>query len=1127
MKYISAKEAAEKWSLTKRRVLVLCKEGRISGAELVGSTWVIPEDALKPEDGRALRYQKEGSTSSDVPPLKSSVKAKGHTPQYKMHKYFARRPYNVFSHLIKHYTSKGDIILDCFCGGGVTIFESAHLGRKPIGVDINPLAAFITRMQLFNGEVSELNDCYRRFLLTIEKKYSEWYQVIFDDDKGIASWTEWAYTVQCPDCGETIVLLEENKASNGVYRCPNSGCVNHNVGVKRILCRPLGSEPIRVKYTSSVTNKQYTRDASIENFPAFKKINFSEIIAQQPYKPEFQIPENWDRQYEDRLQEKGIVEYSDFFTERNFALNCLIFNEIMKLKGTTASELNEYLYFLFSSSLRYTNKMTRVTDNWEGGKPTAMDKHAFWLPNQYVETNIIDVLKQRAKAIIRGCEYSAESIPKDVVEVTSFEDIKLRNSYMILNQDASNLPIPSNAVDVVITDPPYGSNVQYAELSTIWNAWYAIYKGLDNYIYKDKEAVMNRKRNFKGSKTVDDYEELLCAVYTECARTLKPNGYLVFTFNNKNLKVWIAMLKAVARAGFYLPEDGVIFQDYIDSYKNTAHLRFSGNIQGDFIYSFRKGSIAIENTPEKGLSEIIDESIDETVSKLFKRRKKHSTPDLYQKVLADMTRKLMQYILWCLSSGKEMEDISSFSNDYLEQRLKQLLVCNNGVWEKKPSVFSPLTQGYNSPELKEFITKLENKYKLEKAQEKYHNLVNFSTNKSVPYHQWFLYREGFSNELITELIEMSDAAPGECIIDPFCGSGTTNVVASLNGYDTLGLDVNPMSAFITNAKIAHYSKEDLQKALEFKESAIVSESYSIKPGFEDVHKYFSDNNYYALLRIKTFIDSLTDSKAKDLLFVAYLSIIMDCSNRKRDGNGLKVRTTKVVSVPEYFAEKVEMIVQDIKEQQSDIGVKGYGIYDTAYNLNLNYNNKWGDISAGAIIFSPPYANSFDYFESYKLELVLGEFASGVRGINDLRKYAVRSFIGAEKQDSCDRYVDLIAREIENAIPEKEKETGKTDSRTRKVPNMIRGYFSDMREVIRQCSKCLSKGKKTYIVVDQSAYVGKIVPTDLLLAYFAELEGFKVGKVIECRNARTSTQQLIKYPYLKTTLRESIVELIKA
>jgi hypothetical protein len=142
------------------------------------------------------------------------------------------------------------------------------------------------------------------------------------------------------------------------------------------------------------------------------------------------------------------------------------------------------------------------------------------------------------------------------------------------------------------------------------------------------------------------------------------------------------MLKAVARAGFYLPVDGILFQDYIEAYKNTAHLRFSGNIQGDFIYSFRKGTTEIDVDGSKGFSVIIRESIDETIRKLFRRRKSYTTPELYQKVLANMTSKLMQYILWCMTSGIEMEDTSSFSNDYLENRLKETLVCEDGIWRK-------------------------------------------------------------------------------------------------------------------------------------------------------------------------------------------------------------------------------------------------------------------------------------------------------------------------------------------------------------------------------------------------------------------------------------------------------------
>ena len=52
MKYISTSEAAEKWNLSKRRIIVLCNEGRIDGAQKAGSTWIIPDDAENPNDAR-------------------------------------------------------------------------------------------------------------------------------------------------------------------------------------------------------------------------------------------------------------------------------------------------------------------------------------------------------------------------------------------------------------------------------------------------------------------------------------------------------------------------------------------------------------------------------------------------------------------------------------------------------------------------------------------------------------------------------------------------------------------------------------------------------------------------------------------------------------------------------------------------------------------------------------------------------------------------------------------------------------------------------------------------------------------------------------------------------------------
>ena len=52
MDYMTAKEAGEKWGISDRRVMILCKEGRIEGATFFGKAWAIPSNAEKPADAR-------------------------------------------------------------------------------------------------------------------------------------------------------------------------------------------------------------------------------------------------------------------------------------------------------------------------------------------------------------------------------------------------------------------------------------------------------------------------------------------------------------------------------------------------------------------------------------------------------------------------------------------------------------------------------------------------------------------------------------------------------------------------------------------------------------------------------------------------------------------------------------------------------------------------------------------------------------------------------------------------------------------------------------------------------------------------------------------------------------------
>ena len=74
MRLISAQEAANKWGITKRRVLTLCATNRIKDAELVGNIWVLPADAEKPEDAR-IKQPLESDDRATIKSARNSLKS--------------------------------------------------------------------------------------------------------------------------------------------------------------------------------------------------------------------------------------------------------------------------------------------------------------------------------------------------------------------------------------------------------------------------------------------------------------------------------------------------------------------------------------------------------------------------------------------------------------------------------------------------------------------------------------------------------------------------------------------------------------------------------------------------------------------------------------------------------------------------------------------------------------------------------------------------------------------------------------------------------------------------------------------------------------------------------------------
>lgn len=156
---------------------------------------------------------------------------------------------------------------------------------------------------------------------------------------------------------------------------------------------------------------------------------------------------------------------------------------------------------------------------------------------------------------------SARGITKEFIKQVALYDIyKRAESFEELDDDANIListqsaldlsNIPDNSIDYVFTDSPYGGDIQYFELSTLWLSWLREEKQDErfNLSWWENEITINPEQN----KDFDYYHNRLHVAFREVFRVLKSGKFLTVTFHNTDVKVCNSIIRAVIFAGFEL-----------------------------------------------------------------------------------------------------------------------------------------------------------------------------------------------------------------------------------------------------------------------------------------------------------------------------------------------------------------------------------------------------------------------------------------------------------------------------------------------------------------------------------------------------------------------------------------------
>ncbi|QPS85632.1 hypothetical protein I6G46_15675 [Serratia plymuthica] len=266
--------------------------------------------------------------------------------------------------------------------------------------------------------------------------------------------------------------------------------------------------------------------------------------------------------------------WSDFFNSRQLLCLGLLLKNILKIKN---EDIQEQLLCLFSGTLEFNNLFCSYKGEGTGAVRHMFSNHTL-KPERTPLENCIWGAKRSSgtfstlfeSRLIKAKNYLNEpfeikveyNIDSDKTSSSKFiaskpiqpaivndwdEFKKTPNSMMVLNGNSSNLNIPSNSIDAVITDPPYFDFVHYSELSDFFFAWlapvlnkrYSWFKKENSY---DKGEVQQ--------KDPELFAKQLASVFKESHRVLKKDGTLTFSFHHSKPEGWAAIYEAITNAGF-------------------------------------------------------------------------------------------------------------------------------------------------------------------------------------------------------------------------------------------------------------------------------------------------------------------------------------------------------------------------------------------------------------------------------------------------------------------------------------------------------------------------------------------------------------------------------------------------
>lgn len=318
---------------------------------------------------------------------------------------------------------------------------------------------------------------------------------------------------------------------------------------------------------------------------------------------------------------------------------------------------------------------------------------------------------------------------------------------------------------------------------------------------------------------------------------------------------------------------------------------------------------------------------------------------------------------------------------------------------------------------------------------------------------------------------------GDTVIDPFAGSGTTLLEASIQGVDSFGIEISEFSKLLIQVKTTKLNSLEIDIVKQFLENINLNIGYKF-PDIDNLEHWFDEDNLIKLAILKSNIDEVENVNVTNFLKICFSSIIRKCSKADNVSPkpyvSTKIKKLKLNPYVEFGKIVNTYLNGNISLTDNNVNLsKTETIIGSAIKFNLE--NKFD-----AAITSPPYINAFDYVRILRLETLW----LGLASEKELRE-SKKKYVGTESLSTKFSLEQSILNESK-LLKKYYHDLNEID---KKRAHILLNFFNDMKSNLNSVHASLKDSGVYAIVIGNSKIRGMEIESWRVLQELGERNGF--------------------------------------